>query len=90
MRGLLREVESRCRGLQDEVEESQARERRIIEDAEDARRRAAAEAGQSFPNRFWGLESSLWAKCFVEFDSAGVNSANLPFIESLVCVWYYV
>lgn len=60
VRGLLREAESRCRGLQDEVEESQARERRITEDAEDARRRAAAEAGQSFPSRVWGLRGSLW------------------------------
>lgn len=64
MRGLLREAESRCRGLQDEVEESRARERRISEDAEDARRRAAVEAGQSFPNRVLGLRGSLWPELF--------------------------
>lgn len=45
MRAQLRDAESRCRGLQDQVEESRARERRISGDAEDARRRAAAEAG---------------------------------------------
>ena len=47
MRALLREVESRCRGLQDQIEESRAREKRVSEAAEDARTRAEAEAGQS-------------------------------------------
>eukprot|EP00903_Cladosiphon_okamuranus_P006766 g6598.t1 len=44
VRALLREAESRCRGLQDQLEESRARERRASADAEDARRRAAADA----------------------------------------------
>ncbi|CAM9225275.1 unnamed protein product [Pylaiella littoralis] len=44
VRALLREAESRCRGLQDQVEESRARERRSSADAEDARRRAAVDA----------------------------------------------
>lgn len=48
MRAQLRDAESRCRGLQDQVEESRARERRIAGDAEDARRRAAAEVGELF------------------------------------------
>ncbi|CAM9784123.1 unnamed protein product [Ectocarpus sp. 4 AP-2014] len=43
-RSLLREMESRCRGLQDQVEESRARERRASTDADDARRRAALDA----------------------------------------------
>lgn len=46
VRALLREAESRCRGLQDQVEESRARERRASADAEDERRRAAADAGE--------------------------------------------
>ena len=48
VRALLREAESRCRGLEDQVEESRARERRAAADAEGDRRRAAAEAGEFF------------------------------------------
>ncbi|CAM9305835.1 unnamed protein product [Scytosiphon promiscuus] len=44
VRALLREAESRVRGLQDQVEESRARERRAAADADDARRRAAMDA----------------------------------------------
>lgn len=47
MRALLREAESRSRGLMDQVEESRARERRMSADAEDARRREMMEAGES-------------------------------------------